>query len=241
MGRVAENGQPEAGAMLEEVLMISIRKYPVVQSFRPLAQCVSAFLLGLVAGSGAGAQTAGDAIYGVTALDVAPGAASQGIALLKQYRDGALKQAGNTGVILLQEADWPNRFVIYDAWKDQAAYDANERAAHSAELRAKLASMGGAPYDRRDYRVISVGPAQAAAGGNTVYMQLHLDVFPAGIEATLAAERVVAEAARNGANSYTIKPANAEQFIRTVLASTNYWLTIHQYPTHHLPAVACRR
>jgi quinol monooxygenase YgiN len=198
MCRVAENGQPETGAMLEETLMISIRKHPVALSFRPFAQCLSAFLLASVAGSGAGAQTAGDAIYGVTALDVAPGAASQGLALLKQYRDGALKQAGNTGVILLQEADWPNRFVIYDAWTDQAAYDANERAAHSAELRAKLASMGGAPYDRRDYRVISVGPAQAAAGGDTVYMQLHLDVFPAGIEATLAAERAVAEAARKG-------------------------------------------
>ena len=184
--------------MLEETLMISIRKRPVALSFRPFAQCLSAFLLVIVAGSGAGAQTAGDAIYGVTALDVAPGAASQGIALLKQYRDGALKQAGNTGVTLLQEADWPNRFVIYDAWKDQAAYDANERAAHSAELRAKLASMGGAPYDRRDYRVISVGPAQAAAGGDTVYMQLHLDVFPPGIEATLAAARAVAEAARKG-------------------------------------------
>ena len=178
--------------------MISIRKHPVALSSRPFAQCLSAFLLVIVAGSGAGAQTAGDAIYGVTALDVAPGAASQGIALLKQYRDGALKQAGNTGVILLQEADWPNRFVIYDAWKDQAAYDANERAAHSAELRAKLASMGGAPCDRRDYRVISVGPAQAAAGGDTVYMQLHLDVFPPGIEATLAAARAVAEAARKG-------------------------------------------
>jgi quinol monooxygenase YgiN len=184
--------------MLEEALMISFRKPPVALSFRPLAQCVSAFLLVIVAGAGAGAQTAGDAIYGVTALDVAPGSASQGIALLKQYRDGALKQAGNTGVILLQEADWPNRFVIYDAWKDQAAYDANERAAHSAELRAKLASMGGAPCDRRDYRVISVGPAQAAAGGDTVYMQLHLDVFPPGIEATLAAARAVAEAARKG-------------------------------------------
>lgn len=45
----------------------------------------------------------------------------------------------------------------------------------------------------------------------------------------------------NGANSYTIKPANAEQFLRTVLASTNYWLTIHQYPEHHLPPEACRR
>jgi CheY-like chemotaxis protein len=48
-------------------------------------------------------------------------------------------------------------------------------------------------------------------------------------------------AAANGANSYTIKPANAEQFLRTVLASTNYWLTIHQYPDHHLPADMARR
>jgi two-component system response regulator len=48
-------------------------------------------------------------------------------------------------------------------------------------------------------------------------------------------------AAANGANSYTIKPANAEQFLRTVLASTNYWLTIHQYPQHHLPPELCRR
>jgi CheY-like chemotaxis protein len=54
-------------------------------------------------------------------------------------------------------------------------------------------------------------------------------------------ESQMAEAARNGANSYTLKPASAEQFLRTVLASTTYWLTIHQYPTHHLPAVACRR
>ena len=54
-------------------------------------------------------------------------------------------------------------------------------------------------------------------------------------------ERQMHLAAANGANSYTIKPANAEQFLRTVLASTNYWLTIHQYPHHHLPAEACRR
>ncbi len=48
-------------------------------------------------------------------------------------------------------------------------------------------------------------------------------------------------AAANGANSYTIKPANAEQFLRTVLASTNYWLTIHQTPQHHLRPGDCRR
>jgi two-component system response regulator len=54
-------------------------------------------------------------------------------------------------------------------------------------------------------------------------------------------EAEMRRAADNGANSYTIKPASAEQFLRTVLACTNYWLTIHQYPHHHLPADKCRR
>jgi two-component system response regulator len=48
-------------------------------------------------------------------------------------------------------------------------------------------------------------------------------------------------AAANGANSYTIKPANAEQFLRTVLASTDYWLSIHQSPQRHLDPGECRR
>ena len=57
----------------------------------------------------------------------------------------------------------------------------------------------------------------------------------------VADEAQMAQAAKNGANSYTLKPANAEQFLRTVVASTNYWLEIHQYPRHHLPATECRR
>ncbi|MDB5297689.1 MAG: response regulator receiver protein [Phycisphaerales bacterium] len=48
-------------------------------------------------------------------------------------------------------------------------------------------------------------------------------------------------AAENGANSYTLKPASAAQFLSTVLASTNYWLTVHQYPHHRLSQEACRR
>jgi DNA-binding NarL/FixJ family response regulator len=48
-------------------------------------------------------------------------------------------------------------------------------------------------------------------------------------------------AAQLGANSYTLKPADAEQFLRTARTSANYWLSIHQYPQHHIPAEACRR
>jgi CheY-like chemotaxis protein len=43
-------------------------------------------------------------------------------------------------------------------------------------------------------------------------------------------EKYIRMAAASGANSYTLKPANAERFMRTVVDSTNYWLTINQYP-----------
>jgi (4S)-4-hydroxy-5-phosphonooxypentane-2,3-dione isomerase len=168
------------------------------------------------------AQVNGEAIYGVTALDVAPSAANEGVALLKQYREGSLKQSGNLGVTLLQEADWPNRFIIYEGWKDQAAYEANEKAAHTAQLRDKLKPIAASPYDRRNYSAISVGPAQLGAGGDTVYMQLHLDVFPPGIDATLAAAKAVAEAARKGEGNLrydVVRSVNPPQSHTTLLAA----------------------
>ena len=134
-------------------------------SRKPLAGCLAglACLLALGFGSAARAQPSADAIYGVTALDVAAGSVAQGVALLKQYRDAARKQAGNQGIELLQEAGWPNRFAIYETWTDQSAYDLNEKAAHTVELRDKLKPIAGASFDRRDYHVISVGPAKPAA------------------------------------------------------------------------------
>jgi quinol monooxygenase YgiN len=168
------------------------------------------------------AQAGGEAIYGVTALDVLPGKTNEGVALLKQYRDQSLKQPGSLGVTLLQEVDWPNRFVIYEGWKDQAAYDANDKAAPTAQLRDKLKAVTASPYDRRNYSVISVGPAHAAAGADTVYMQLHLDVFPPGIDATLAAAKAVADAARKGEGNLrydVVRSVNPPMSHTTLLAA----------------------
>ncbi len=164
------------------------------------------FLFAITAGSAAQAQTGEGAIYGVTNLDVAPGATNQAVAVLKQYRDAALKQAGNAGVALLQEVGWPNRFLIYETWNDQSAYDDNEKAVHTAEFRDRLKPIAGAPYDRRDYHVITVGPVRAAPGSDTIFMQVHLDVFPAGLAPTLVAVKEVAEAARkdNGNLRYDV-------------------------------------
>lgn len=57
----------------------------------------------------------------------------------------------------------------------------------------------------------------------------------------LSDETQMRRAAELGANSYTLKPSSAEQFLQTVIASTTYWLAIHQYPEHHLPQSACKR
>jgi quinol monooxygenase YgiN len=193
------------GDRREEITMMAIGRQPAalrgIIARRLLARCAQAFVFAMALTAAAfpsavRAQSGSDAIHGVTALDVAPAAAGQGVALLRRYRDGALKQPGNTGVTLLQEAGWPNRFVIYEGWKDQSAYEANEQSVHSSELRDKLKPIADAPYDRRAYHVITVGPAQEPAAPDAVYMQLHLDVFPPGIEKTLAAARAAAEAAR---------------------------------------------
>lgn len=49
------------------------------------------------------------------------------------------------------------------------------------------------------------------------------------------------KAAEYGANSYTLKPADADLFLTTVAASTAYWLSVHQYPQQRLPQSQCRR
>ncbi len=67
----------------------------------------------------------------------------------------------------------------------------------------------------------------------------HCDI-PIVMMTGVSDEQQMEQAARNGANSYTIKPASAEQFIRTVLASTDYWINIHQSPERHLPPEQCR-
>jgi quinol monooxygenase YgiN len=172
-----------------------------VAPFKLLSAGALGFALVMATAPVAPAQTPANAIIGVTVLDVAPGTAAQGVAILKQYREGARKQPGNLGVDVLQEIGHPNRFVVYETWQDQAAFDANEKAAPSAELRDKLKPIDpAAMYDRRNFRVTTVGPVKPAKAG-AVYWQVHLDVIPPFMDKTVAAVKEVAEAARKGAGN----------------------------------------
>ena len=44
-------------------------------------------------------------------------------------------------------------------------------------------------------------------------------------------DREKAEAAANGANSYTVKPHDPVEFMKTVMEATNYWIDIHKRPS----------
>jgi quinol monooxygenase YgiN len=152
----------------------------------------------IMTASAAWAQAAPDTVYALTTFDVSPSATLQTIALLKQYRDTARKQAGNISVDLLQETGFSNRFAIHESWSNRSAYDANEKAPQMAALRDGLKPLAGAPLDRRTYRPLSIGPIRNAGGGGAVYMVLFLDVFPPGLVPTLAAVKGAAVAARKG-------------------------------------------
>jgi quinol monooxygenase YgiN len=194
--------------------MSSIReRAPALKSI--LAAALGFAALAAVSPADAQAPKA-DAIVGVTVLDVAPGARDKGVAILKQYREASRKQPGNLGVDVLQEIGHPNRFVVYETWTDQAAFDANEKATSSADLRASLKPIEGAPYDRRYYNVTTVGPTKPASGNDAVYLQVHLDVFPPGIDATIAAVKVLAEAARKGEGNLRF------DVVRSVKAPTSH-------------------
>ena len=54
-------------------------------------------------------------------------------------------------------------------------------------------------------------------------------------------EKQMQIAARNGANSYTLKPARADQFFKALRVSTAYWVSIHQHPGSHWIEEECRR
>lgn len=158
---------------------------------------VMAFAAALDGASPARAQAGPDTTYTVTSLDVAPDAVAQTIAVLKQYRDAARKEAGNLAVDLLQERGAAYRFMLHESWSSRSAYETNENAAPLAALRKALAPLAGAPLDRRSYRPLATGPARTADPG-AVHMVLFLDVFPPGLQPTLAAVKDVAVAARNG-------------------------------------------
>ncbi len=142
---------------------------------RPLMSVLFAAAF-LPAGLGsAAAQEA--AVYVATYIEVAPTAAGQAVALIKDLGAATRKEDGNQRFQAVQERSRPNRFVVLEAWNDQKALEAHGKSEHVAAFRQKLAGINTAPYDERVHGAFAPAALPAPARG-AVWVVTHVDVPP---------------------------------------------------------------
>src|SRR5437762_6727745 len=137
-----------------------------------------AFLMMMAEQPIAPVEAGGAAFYVATYIDVQANATNEGRGLIKQYRDATRAQKGNSGADFVQEMGRLSRFVIVEFWKDQASFDAHEKAGHTAQFRSKLKAIHNSPYDQRVHQGLAVGPRPLATGRRTVPVVTHADVPP---------------------------------------------------------------
>jgi quinol monooxygenase YgiN len=134
--------------------------------------------------------------YVATYIEVQPGSSTQGVALLAAYRIASRREAGNQSVEVLREIHRPNRFVIIEAWNDEAAFQTHEPATHTAQLRSGLKSIHNSPYDQRVHHEFSIGQDRPVES-DAFCVVTHVDVPPPRKDETEVLLRRLAEESRN--------------------------------------------
>jgi quinol monooxygenase YgiN len=157
---------------------------------------VGSLLIDMAVASGAQAQTGVGAAYAVTYLDVAASSVTQGIALLKKYRELSRHEAGNLEVTVLEETIRPNRFVIFEGWKDQAAFDAHTKGASSSRFQEALTPIRNSPPYLMMQYAFATAPAQAKPARGALYMVEHMDFMPSFASTAQPLVKALAEASQ---------------------------------------------
>jgi quinol monooxygenase YgiN len=195
---------------------------------------MSILLLSMMFTPGANLQTSNAAFYVATYIDVQTNSTSQGVALIRQYREASRAEGGNLRVDAVQEISRPNRFVIIEAWKDQQSFEAHEKAEPTSQFRARLKAIHNSPYDQRVHLGFTVGPAAPASGRDTVSAVTHVDVPPPRREETEVLLKRLAEESRkdDGNVRYDVfqqTPARTNHF--TVFAA---WKDAKAFDSHEM-------
>jgi quinol monooxygenase YgiN len=195
-----------------------VRKVSSGRSSLPLGQrVVLSSLLAAAAFavvSAARAQTGTDPVFAVTYLEVATTEVARGVELVKTFRDASRREAANLEFTVLQEMSRPNRFVIMEGWKDQAAFEAHDKGTAKSEFESALAPIRNSPPGRHMLQPFANAAARVAPAGGGLYMVEHVD-FLGGNPAIAAAAgplvKALAEASQKeaGALRYDLPAAPA--------------------------------
>ncbi len=135
-------------------------------------------------------------VYAVTYFDAAPQSAAKSAALARQYADAGRKADGNLVFEAYEEVGRPNRFAILEGWRDKKAADAHGASASATGFQGGLQPLLIAGLGARGFSGLSVAPAKARPGRDTVYVLTHVDVFPTGKDQAVELVKARAEAAR---------------------------------------------
>ena len=95
-----------------------------------------------------------NAVYVVTHVDVVPPAKDQCMAMLKDMSADTAKDPGNIGYLVLQQANRPNHFTVFEKWRGMKSAEAHAMADHTRGFREKLVPIAGALYDERFYKAL---------------------------------------------------------------------------------------
>ncbi len=179
---------------------------------------LAAALMPLAALSTARAQ--GDpTVYMVSYLEVAPASKSQAATALRQLAEGSRKEAGALRFEVLQRTTENNQFVVLEAWKDRAAFDAHGAAASQKQFRDKITPMLLSPIDDRESIATAVGAMPSAGARGSIYVVTHVDVGPPNREKCIAMLTPFAEQTRK-------EPGNLRYEAQQMKARTNHFTTI---------------
>ena len=140
------------------------------------------------------AQSSAEAVFAITYLDVGAGAVPQGVELITKYRDQSRREAANLEFTILQEASRPNRFVIMEGWRDQAAFEAHDKGAAKVEFDGALKPIRNSPPDRHMLQPFANAPARRIEPG-ALYMAEHVDFLGGDPAIAAAAAPLVASLA----------------------------------------------
>lgn len=93
-------------------------------------------------------------LYVVTFIDLLPPGAGPGTAAIKQYVLDTRTEPGIVRCEAIAQVGRANHLVVTEVWKDEAAFQKHETAAHTLDYRAKLAPLIGAPFDQREHFLV---------------------------------------------------------------------------------------
>ena len=118
--------------------------------------------------------------YAVSYVEVVPSGVAQVTKAFRTYREAAGRETGFVATEFFEQIGRPGHFVVYETWRDQAAFDAHQASSSLTALKDALQGIRVSGYDQRPYKTLTVAPARGATGRNAAIVISHVDIGGGG-------------------------------------------------------------